>query len=443
MKIRKFYCWAAAVSVIALAIGKQVYAGVNGGSFGFGILMREDLGTLKSVQDDYLKIDGCEGKTANECCNGIEGCESAGSSIRIHFPRFCNLRNSDKLIVRPKNIDDADYRQELDRISFSQWGKSTAYFNGSEVEVFAIGETAKECIRLFGGSPRMELQYLFQSSVFSDSKARPLSVLGNGRRSARSRCNEVGGISCSKTVGRLFMIDRFNPVCTAWVARGANERDFKLVSAGHCLAAIGESGLDRPPVVEFNVPDSLADGSIQHPTVGNQYPMAFNPVPKLNSGNGSRQCPGQAGDDWGVFCVGRPLADTIVKAVFATMSRSDAEVEAEYGDVDVEGFGRDTKLNQNYVQQTARGAAKSPARETCVRHDADAEDGSSGSPIIAQIDGTKKIIGIHVGLDSGDSKYSGTSFDNSCLRCVLKGDVEICKKCGDIQNQKRLACDER
>ena len=155
-------------------------------------------------------------------------------------------------------------QQRLDARALSQWKNSSAYFNGDALEVD---------LHVASGDKQ----------VF----ARMTEVMVGAVGSPESQCGNTDDrvVSTDGRAGRLLTIG-----CTAWLIA-----DGRFVSAGHCV-----SPATLANTVEFNVPPSLANGTIQHPGPEDQYVVDDSTRVFSDAG---------IGNDWGVFQTFPKLAD--------------------------------------------------------------------------------------------------------------------------------------
>lgn len=194
-----------------------------------------------------------------------------------------------------------------------------------------------------------------------------------------------------RAVGRIVTVG-----CTGWLTSfGA------VLTAGHC------SG-NGPFKIQFNVPLSNADGSINPPASANDsYPLTFFDF----------RAPGATGvaEDWAVAAVG--AVNGMVPAVRqnAVFHLSSLSLPSGSSAVRVTGFGVDgpppyygvrtpqrsnTPRNSlSQTNQTAAGSYLGPATTASrICYLADTNPGDSGAP--AMLNGSRIAIGIHVASNS-------------------------------------------
>jgi V8-like Glu-specific endopeptidase len=148
-----------------------------------------------------------------------------------------------------------------------------------------------------------------------------------------------------------------------------------MVSAGHC-AADGYTNL-----AEFNVPRSNADGSPNHPSAENQYPME-----KLydfqNDG---------AGQDWSVYRIKANPMTSKTAGSLQGIFKIRTEMTKPGDKIRITGYGTDD--GEDNVAQQTNAATVVQVNGSEIVHDVDTMPGNSGSTIINE--DTKEIIGIH------------------------------------------------
>jgi hypothetical protein len=209
-------------------------------------------------------------------------------------------------------------------------------------------------------------------------------------------------------------VGRIVPVgCTGWIiSNGA------YLTAGHCTG----SSMD---ILEFNVPDSLSNGTIVHPGVEDQYPIIAASVEFRNTASPP------TGDDWAIFNCS-PNATTGLTAALA--QGAFVRISKDYPpgtttDVRITGYGVDgpspnfgdggPRNADNQTEQTHYGPylgeTDAGSQAYYHRYRVDTQPASSGSPIFVY--GTTLSIGIHTngGCTSSGGANAGTSFENNYL----------------------------
>ncbi len=270
--------------------------------------------------------------------------------------------------------------QRLWADSLEQWRFASAYFNGSavEIELVAAPTTTGNFFRLGG----MDVG------------------LDPGVPQPRTQCGPVDDriSSDEPSVGRTIPGG-----CTATIYNAASCN----VTAGHCL------GINS--TYEFNVPESLPGGAIQHPGPEDQY--AIDASSEVGAANG-------IGADWGHFRVFENTETGMLpfeaQQAFTPLAN---EIPALPVDIRIYGYGVDGG-SANQTQQLSLGPVL--ALTGSVSHRADTTGGSSGSSIVDLATG--RTIGIHThgGCDNDpDSFNSGTLITIAGLQAEVRTCVGI------------------
>lgn len=309
--------------------------------------------------------------------------------LRLHFDDY-DL-GTQSFIMITSLADGA--QQILDADSLTQWYNSSAFFNGDAVEVelyVAAGET----------------------DVFIKVEEITVGEWADGV-SAESICGDDDDRvrSTDPRVGRIVPAG-----CTGWItSNGAH------LTAGHCTDGTGI----YMQTLEFNVPDSEPNGTIQHPGPEDQYPIDAGSIVFFDDGWG------RIGNDWTVFgCNANSntgLLPVQAQNAFYRMSRDDSP-----NDVRVTGYGNDNMppgstgdLNSDsqtqqthwsaYLGETVEGHS-----DVIIEYIVDTTGGSSGSPVI--IYGTTTTLGIHTnaGCDPPDDGNHGTGFEHNNLENAIE-----------------------
>ncbi len=172
----------------------------------------------------------------------------------LHFSK-ANLGRESYLIIT--SLKDGLW-QKLDAVSIEQWNNYSAFFNGNVVE-----------IQLFAAP--------FDNNVFVN-----IDEITVGDWATSSPYTSICGPTDDRISSNQLATARLMSIgCTAWIIPNG-----KFVSAGHCLD--GSSG----NIVEFQVPQSLPNGTVQHPGPEDQYSVDLSTKIFTNGG---------IGNDWGVF----------------------------------------------------------------------------------------------------------------------------------------------
>lgn len=236
----------------------------------------------------------------------------------------------------------------------ADWSFTSAYFNGSEVEIELI---AGPHVR---GDRVVLSQVAYQ--VPSGSVAGELCGVCNGD-------NRV--VSDERWVGRMMPIG-----CTGSIF----SPDGCFVTAGHCL--------DPAFIMQFQVPLSLPDGTPQNPGPEDQYPIL------QASMQGENCCPGV---DWGFFQCGANTETNLTpieaQGEFRPIAISmpdEFPVEIEITGYGVSLTGQLSQAQKHGVGQLLNIAPFPGFPELSWFHNVDTTGGNSGSALLRN----NRIIGI-------------------------------------------------
>lgn len=287
--------------------------------------------------------------------------------VQLHFSDY-NLGKGSYVII--KSLQD-NLWQKLDAVSIKQWQSYSAFFNGGAVE-----------INLFVAP--------IDRQVFINIDEINVGEWANGI-SIESQCGPTDDrvLSYQPATARLL-----NVGCTSWIIPNG-----KFVTAGHCLD--GQSAT----IVEFNVPLSLPNGTIQHPGPEDQY--SVDPASKIFVNGG-------IGNDWGVFAV---FPNSITGLMPKEAQNAFWPLVQNLGpdSIRITGYGVDyNDPIYNQVQQTHIGP-NAGSSGTTMRYVTDTEGGNSGSPVI---DGLTNIaVGVHThgGCSTSGGNNNGTSLFNTAF----------------------------
>lgn len=274
--------------------------------------------------------------------------------------------------------------QLMNAIEVDRWRSTSAYFNGHTVQVELWARPGT-------GDSRVLVENV-------EAGIAPFS----------------GDSICGATDDRLPSSDprsgRLLPIgCTGWLIQDCAGC---FLTAGHCTGNIN--------VVEFNVPPSLSNGSIQHPGPEDQYPIDASSV-QTNGGQG-------VGNDFAYFGT-FPNGTTNMTAADAQgpgfMLASPPQPGA--ATIRITGFGTDnTPSSRNQVQQTHVGPLSSN-NGSALRYVTDTTGGNSGSPVIWEETGFAVGIHTHGGCNSSGGSNAGTSFDLGGLQSFLASPRGVCE----------------
>ena len=203
--------------------------------------------------------------------------------------------------------------------------------------------------------------------------------------------------SSHDAVGRIVPIG-----CTAWISSTG-----QLVTAGHCVD--GSTNF-YDEIIEFNIPLSLSDGTIQHPDEEDQY-MVNTFVYEYTSSA-----------DWSVFSVFEndfsslfPIeaqnSSFVLEQTNSFTSNEGIRITGCGLDGPSPNFGTTSRNQYSQTQQTHLGEYHSVSGVK-INYTADTQPGNSGSPIIHESNG--KAIGVHTNGGCNSYGYNaGTSLVHS------------------------------
>ncbi len=290
--------------------------------------------------------------------------------LMVHFSK-ANLGENSYMIIT--SLYD-NHWQKLDAVSIKQWNYFSAFFNGSAVE-----------IKLFVAPLDKEIFFETDEVMVGEwvNNNPPESICGT---------TDDRIASDQQATGRLVSIG-----CTAWIIPNG-----KFVTAGHCLDATSGT------VVEFQVPPSLPNGTIQHPGPEDQYSVDVASKIFVNGG---------VGNDWGVFEVFpnsiTGLMPKEAQGAYWPLVQNlgpDSIRITGYGvDGPPPGFGNGARDSTNQTQQTHVGP-NAGSSGTTMRYVTDTQGGNSGSPVIDALTNTAVGVHTHGGCTTSGGNNSGTSF---------------------------------
>ncbi|GAB4123664.1 MAG: hypothetical protein Fur0014_22250 [Rubrivivax sp.] len=290
-------------------------------------------------------------------------------SLRLRFDR---AQLSPGSVLRLTSLADGA-RQHLNATTIAQWRHSSAWFNGSAVLVELIAAEGARGDRI---------------GIASVLAGR----LDNG---TESQCGATDDRVPSEAANRARLLQMG---CTANLTA-----DGCLITAGHCLDVSGPND-----VVQFNVPLSNANGSLNHPPPSDQY-MPTDNRQHVNGG---------LGNDWGVFTV-FPNTETGLTPLqaqgpgleFATV------LPRRRDTVEITGYGVDSG-SANQTQQVSTGAITQASTSTnIIKYKADTEGGNSGSAVLVG----GRIVAIHTNggcRTNNRGANSGTMIGNTAFQAA-------------------------
>jgi len=300
--------------------------------------------------------------------------------LRLSFPH-ANLGKKSYLTITSVYDGAA---QTLNSTTLSEWYNTSAYFNGNAVEVRLYVDPSDEGVFFETG------EVTVGEWVGSDrtlAKGGPLSQI-------ESQCGTTDDRVPSNhpASGRIV-----NVGCTGWIASSG-----KYLTAGHCIGSSAS-------ILEFNVPPSLSNGTIQHPGPQDQYSINQSTWQFVNGGTGN---------DWGIFQVANN-SQTGLQPIQAQGASFTVVQNLGPSTIRITGYGVDAGT-ANQTQQTHAGP-NAGSSGTTMRYQTDTEGGNSGSPVIDDANGTAVGIHTHGGCTSTGGNNSGTSAFNSNFWNAFQG----------------------
>lgn len=284
--------------------------------------------------------------------------------------------------------------QVLDAQELQRWQLSSAMFNGDEVLVELLVDAGAPAARL-----KVRELMVGQPSVFEKSICGTVDdrVLGADPKSARIM--PIG--------------------CTGWLI---DDQQGCFLTAGHCL---GQSF----SIVQFNVPLSNSDGTVNHPPPEDQYPIDLTSIQGVSSG---------IGNDWAYFGA-FPNGTTGLSPAEAqggTFVLGDPPVVAAGETIRITGYGtvsgnQGTPQTWNQVQTTHSGAFVSLTGDggstPSLQYSVDTTGGNSGSAILNEDNGLAIGIHTHAGCNAAGGANNGTSMTHPGLLSGLANPLGICE----------------
>lgn len=336
--------------------------------------------------------------------------------LRVHISD-CNL--GQKSYITFTSLQDGGW-QRLDSKTVPQWGYTSAYLNGDAVLVELHAASGEQ--GLFFRVEEITVGEWLGAAAGDESLLEDMgieSICGTDNRTP----------STDDRSGRLtFVLQSGNPdvACSCWlISNGA------LLTAGHCVdfdpdgfgsgLPDGVLDLDDNDVIEFDVPDSQADGTLVFANPNNQYAINLNSVSWNFDGEGEG-----LGKDWAVFSVfANPNTDLTPHQAQGTFYRTSNDNPTTAHTIRITGYGTDSSpsLTRNQVQQTDTGpyqGESSSGANFWHRYRVDTTGGSSGSPIIWENNGFTLGIHTNAGCTSTGGENKGTSFEHNPLENALE-----------------------
>ncbi len=343
----------------------------------------------------YVEVDLDSGDVRNR---GSERAVTFSESVKVESASWLRLffsradlaqvaGRTDGTVLRITSFKDGAVQHHT-AATLAQWQRSSAFFNGDEVRVEVIADPE-------AASSRVQI-----TEVMAGDPAAPQETI------------------CGPLDDRLLSFDaraaRVVPVgCSIWLI---DDAEGCFLTAGHCAG-------DSLSVVEFNVPLSNPDGTVNHPAPADQYAVDLSSIQSIAAG---------VGNDWGYFGA-FPNSETQLTPieVQGTSYVLGTVPPAPGGEtIRITGYGtvtgtQGTPLDWNQVQKTHTGPLTG-STGTSLQYEVDTTGGNSGSAVLNDDNNTAIGIHTHGGCTAGGGANNGTSLNNSGLLNALSNPIGIC-----------------
>lgn len=296
--------------------------------------------------------------------------------------KFADVTLAPGSAIRVTSLKDG-YWQDLDAYALGVWGNTSAYFNGDALRVEIIASARSGPNRL------VMLDLIAGLDAGFDSICGPTDDRVPSFDNRQGRAMPVG--------------------CTAWLIDDC-ARCF--VTAGHCAG----SSLQ---VIQFNVPLSLSNGTVQNPPPQDQYVVDVSSKQSVGGGTGN---------DWGYFGVQRNTSTGMTpyeayNRQAYTMAAAAPAVSGQQ--IRITGYGTSSIGTMNQVQKTHVGPYVSKSG-TLIRYATDTTGGNSGSPVVDETTGLAIGIHTHAGCTSSGGSNQGTAIEHANFRNALANPRGVC-----------------
>ncbi len=311
------------------------------------------------------------------------------SWVRLRFSEVELARSTEQVresYLRITSLQDG-YEQYLDAKSLSEWGNTSAYFNGGAVRIEIMTSPNES-----GQINRVQVSGVQASAPIEGD---------------RSICGSLDDrvLSYDNRDARLMPIG-----CTAWLF---SDHGSRMLTAGHCSPGGGD-------VIQFNVPLSSNGGTPQNPPPQDQYPVDPGSVQITNSVF--------IGNDWAYFGVfdnsNTGMSPGTAYGVHHDLATS--TIPSDGRPIRITGYGSTSSpvpASWYLVQKTHVGPLVSISGNT-VRYSTDTTGGNSGSAILDE--NNQIAIGIHTNAGCNSGGNQGTYIFNSGLQTALANPRGIC-----------------
>ncbi len=304
-------------------------------------------------------------------------------SLRLHFEDVQlagHVFDGSGSLLRMTSLRDGAV-QTLNAVQLEQWSHTSAYFNGSavQVDVLAWPNTGVNRVRIASLEVGVPLYAPESQCGPTDDR-----VPSNDPRVARLMPS----------------------ACTAWMI---NDCAKCFLSAGHC---------GNNTSVQFNVPFSTSGGGLVFPGPEDQYSIDTS----------SRQSSTGFGNDWQYFGI---FANTTT-GLTAFETQGDAfdlasPPPTSGNTIRITGHGTDSTPNLTYNQKQQTHSGPFTSNGTPLQYKVDTTGGNSGSPVIWEEGNV--AIGVHTNAGcstSGSGSNSGTNINVGSLQLALANPIGVC-----------------
>lgn len=302
--------------------------------------------------------------------------------LQVHFTEAVLPAGT---VLRTTARED-DARQNHTASTLRQWQNRSAYFNGNSVVVELVA------------GPGAEPSRLSIAGVWVGDPQPPESICGP----TDDRVLADEGRS-----SRIFPVG-----CTAWT----------FDDAAHCQLTAGHCSGGGLQTIEFHVPLSDPNGSINHPGPEDQYAVDPASVQAVNGG---------VGNDWGYFGV-FPNTETDLTPFQAEGEEYVLGIPpvAPGGEtISIFGYGTTDGVlaprEWSQVGKIHQGPFVSVGG-TSLQYAVDTSGGNSGSAVFRVDDSTAIGIHTHAGCSAGGGANNGTSLSNTGLQAALANPLGVC-----------------
>lgn len=280
--------------------------------------------------------------------------------------------------------------QRLNAESLAQWAHTSAFFNGDVVRVELIAFPGT-------GDNRLVMSRMWAS----EEGVIPEDICGVDDR-----------VQSFDPRNARYMTSG----CTAWMFNDLNNQ-FSM--AGHC-------GASASGVVQFNVPLSNPNGSVNHPPPEDQYSVEVTSIQSQNSGVGA---------DWAYFGV-NPNSNTGQQpfqrqggVAYVLNPNSPGSVSSPAQTIRITGYGTSTAVpTLSQVQKTHTGPLN-VVNPTSLRYLVDTTGGNSGSPVLVEAGGgafNQTVVGVHTHAGCSSGGNQGTRSDQANYRAAIQNPRGVC-----------------